>query len=251
MAIYQGLARMYDKLMEGVDYEAWAQYIKALAERYQKETASVLDIACGTGSTSIPLARLGWRVTGVDISLPMLQQARRKAAEANLEIIFLQQDIRNLELAREFDLITCFQDGLNYLLSSVEIEQAFNSIYQKLSSEGLFIFDLNLVEKYSPAANGETSFVDTEEFSLVYETGYLPEQEVWEIKVTGFVREDQRYVKFQELHREKHHHLESVRSSLASAGFKVRDIFEAFSFDSPRPQTRRIFVVAQKDERRE
>ncbi|MGI6712475.1 MAG: class I SAM-dependent DNA methyltransferase [Bacillota bacterium] len=84
MSIYQGLALIYDSLMENIDYQEWAEYIKTLTGKYRKEISSVLDIACGTGNTSIPLAQYGWRVTGVDISLPMLQQARNKAGEARI-----------------------------------------------------------------------------------------------------------------------------------------------------------------------
>jgi len=251
VSIYQGLAFIYDQLMESVDYQGWAQYIKTLSKRYHKEIGNVLDVACGTGNTSIPLAQLDWRVTGVDISLPMLQQARRKAAEAKLDIIFLQQDMRNLELTREYDLVTCFQDGLNYLLTGPDLEKAFLSIYHMMSAQGLFIFDLNLVEKYSLSAQGDISFVDTEDFCLVYETSYLTGQEVWEIKVTGFIREDQKYTKFQEIHQEKQHHLKDVQGFLETTGFKVLDVFDAFSLAPPCARSRRIFVVAQKEEGRE
>ncbi|MEL7563645.1 MAG: class I SAM-dependent methyltransferase, partial [Dehalobacterium sp.] len=250
VTIYQGLAQIYDKLMESVNYEEWAQYMKTLSERYKKDVGSALDIACGTGNTSISLARLGWRVTGVDFSLPMLQQARRKAGEAKLDIIFLQQDIRELELTREYDLVTCFQDGLNYLLAKDDLESAFRSINKTMSKDGLFIFDLNLVEKYSFCAQGDISFVDTEEFSLVYETSYLTDQEVWEIKVTGFVKEDQRYAKFQEIHQEKQHHLKDVEDVLHLSGFKIIDVFNAFSLQAPAVDSRRIFIVAQKVEGR-
>lgn len=251
LSIYQGLANVYDQLMENIDYQEWAQYIKLITEKHNKEIESVLDIACGTGNTSIPLAQMGLRVTGVDLSLPMLQQARKKSADAKTEIIFLQQDIKELELSREFDLVTCFQDGLNYLINEEEIKRCFQSINKTLSDEGMFIFDLNAVKKYSHNAQGEISFVDTEEFSLIYETRYLADEEIWEIQVTGFVRgEDHNYSKFKEVHQEKHHHLRDVERILGATGFKVLDVFHAFSFDPPSDASRRIFVVAQKTEGR-
>jgi ubiquinone/menaquinone biosynthesis C-methylase UbiE len=249
--IYQGLAAIYDKLMEGVNYREWAQYIRILTEKYGHETGNVLDLACGTGSTSITLAKQGWRVTGVDLSQPMLQQARKKAAQAKQDIIFLQQDMRDLTLTREFDLVTCFQDGLNYLLTKEDLAKTFGNIYKAVRMDGLFIFDLNLVEKYSFSAQGEISFIDKEDFSLVYETFYHPEEKIWEIKVTGFIRDDQHYVKFQELHREKHHNLEEVKDTLGVAGFKVLDVFHAFSQAPPSGHSRRIFIIAQKVEGRE
>lgn len=248
MASYHGLASIYDMLMEGVDYTEWANYINQLTEKYQVEVNSVLDIACGTGNTSIPLAQLGWRVTGVDLSQQMLQHARKKASENQADVIFLQQDIRDMELTYYYDLVTCFQDGLNYLLSTEELEQTFKNVNKYLNPGGLFIFDLNLVAKYSGLSSEETSFIDTEDFSLVYETKYMHDNEIWEIQVTGFVKDDITYSKFQEIHKEKHHHLEDVKESLSSADFKVLDIFEAFSLAPPQANSRRIFIVAQKNE---
>ena len=246
MPIYQGLATIYDNLMESVDYREWAQYIKNFTEKYGQETGNVLDLACGTGNTSIALAEQGWRVTGVDISQPMLQQARKKAAQAKKDIIFLQQDMRDLVLTREYDLVTCFQDGLNYLLTKEDLARTFGNIYQAVRMDGLFIFDLNLVEKYSFSAQGDINFIDTEDFSLVYETFYHPGENIWEIKVTGFIRDDQHYVKFQEIHREKQHNLEEVKDTLRVTGFKVLDVFHAFSQDPPSADSRRIFIIAQK-----
>ena len=251
MAIYQGLAKIYDLLMSGIDYEEWADYINSLVGKQNREIGSVLDIACGTGSTSIPLAKRGWRVTGVDLSLPMLQQARRKAGEEKLEVLFLQQDIRDLEFSRGFDLVTCYQDGLNYLLTAEDLARTFQSVYSVLNPGGLFIFDLNMVEKYSAAATGEISFFDSEEFSLIYETTYQAGEEIWQIKVTGFVKEEQAYQKFQEVHQEKHHHLEQVKTALALAGFQHLDTLESFSLHAPQADTRRIFIVAGKGEERE
>lgn len=251
MAIYQGLAKIYDVLMSGIDYEEWADYINSLVAKYNREIGGVLDIACGTGSTSIPLAKRNWRVTGVDLSLPMLQQARRKAGDEKVEVLFLQQDIRQLEFSRGFDLVTCYQDGLNYLLTTDDLNQTFRSVFSVLNPGGLFIFDLNMVEKYSAAATGETSFFDSEAFSLIYETTYEPFEEIWQIKVTGFVKEEEGYQKFQEVHQEKHHHLEQVKTSLATAGFHLLDVLEAFSLNPPQDDTRRIFIVAGKDEERE
>ena len=58
--------------------------------------ARVLDVACGTGNTSIPLARGGALVTGVDIATNLLEQARARAAAEGLEIIFEEGDAEQL-----------------------------------------------------------------------------------------------------------------------------------------------------------
>jgi SAM-dependent methyltransferase len=58
--------------------------------------ARVLDIACGTGNVTIPLARIGARATGVDIATNLLEQARERAAAEGLEIVFDEGDAEQL-----------------------------------------------------------------------------------------------------------------------------------------------------------
>ncbi|HTV09848.1 MAG TPA: class I SAM-dependent methyltransferase [Candidatus Aquilonibacter sp.] len=69
--------------------------------------ARVLDIACGTGNTAIPLARRGCIVTGVDIAPNLLEQARARAAAAGLAITFDEGDAEALPYAdASFDAVT-------------------------------------------------------------------------------------------------------------------------------------------------
>jgi SAM-dependent methyltransferase len=66
---------------------------------------AVLDVGCGTGATSLALARAGAVVTGADISRPMLELARKRAGEAGLAIHFAEADASAFPFKPEFDLI--------------------------------------------------------------------------------------------------------------------------------------------------
>jgi len=66
---------------------------------------AVLDVGCGTGTTSLALAGAGAKVTGVDISRPMLGLARERAAKAGLPVSFIEADASTYPFAPEFDLI--------------------------------------------------------------------------------------------------------------------------------------------------
>ena len=66
---------------------------------------AVLDVGCGTGTTSLALAGAGAKVTGVDISKPMLGLARERAAKAGLPVSFIEADASTYPFAPEFDLI--------------------------------------------------------------------------------------------------------------------------------------------------
>ena len=109
---YKGLAPFYDELTREHDYDAWTLHLEQRARRFGVRGKRLLDAACGTGKSFLPLLERGYRVTGCDMSPEMLDLARAKAPEAEL---FLA-DVRALGRVGEFDLITCLDDIVNYLI---------------------------------------------------------------------------------------------------------------------------------------
>jgi len=90
---YTGLAQIYDQLLSGVDYEEWADYLEDIFRKFQVHPLEkIVDLACGTGNSTLPWAQRGFTVWGVDISPEMLQWAREKAKQQALEIAFFQED---------------------------------------------------------------------------------------------------------------------------------------------------------------
>jgi SAM-dependent methyltransferase len=74
----------------------------------------VLDLACGRGGHSLELARRGVPVVGVDFSEPSLGSARASAAEAGLDITFLNADMRALMFDAEFDAVVNLGSSFGY-----------------------------------------------------------------------------------------------------------------------------------------
>ena len=67
--MYGGIFRVYDRLNADIDYDAWANFVEEIFSKYSKrEVKSVLDLACGTGSMTLQLAKIGYDLTGVDLS---------------------------------------------------------------------------------------------------------------------------------------------------------------------------------------
>jgi SAM-dependent methyltransferase len=80
-------------------------------------------------------------VTGMDLSEPMLEQARKKAAAKGLRMEFVHGDIRTLDLRRTFEAVTSMFAVLGYLTANVDLENAFRTARRHLKPGGLFVFD--------------------------------------------------------------------------------------------------------------
>ena len=111
MNSYTDFAYIYDSLMhKDIDYEKWADYIENLFIMYDVNPDLVCDLACGTGNITIPLAKRGYDMTGVDISEDMLNIAREKAD--GLDILFLHQSMTDLDLFGTMGAFLCMIDSI-------------------------------------------------------------------------------------------------------------------------------------------
>lgn len=99
----------------------------------------VLDIACGTGRVSIPIARLGFAVTGLDIVPGMLDLARRKSA--GLPARWVEGDARAFALGERFRLVFITGNAFQAFLTRAEQEALLARVRAHLHDEGLFAFE--------------------------------------------------------------------------------------------------------------
>jgi SAM-dependent methyltransferase len=109
-----------------------------LVETYHPTAQSILDLGTGTGVLLKGFeGRIG-ELVGLDISPEMLKVARHELPEAE----FIEADMSNFELNREFDVIMCFFDSINHLQSFEQWESVFKGAEQHLAEDGIFIFDI-------------------------------------------------------------------------------------------------------------
>ena len=141
---YDAFAPFYDAFTGASDYEHWTAQVLELAVRHGLDRTAALDLACGTGNSFLPLLRRGFSVTGCDLSQAMLAEAARKAPEATL----VRADLRDRPVLGSFDLVTCVDDSLNYLLDAGELATAFETVAANLAPGGVAAFDLNTLRAY-------------------------------------------------------------------------------------------------------
>jgi SAM-dependent methyltransferase len=103
----------------------------------------ILDLACGSGRHSLELRRRGFEVVGADTSADLIEIARRTAAEAELDVEFVQADLRDLAYDAEFDLVLNLNDGaVGYLESDEENHRTFEVISRALKPGGRNLIQL-------------------------------------------------------------------------------------------------------------
>ena len=104
---YDVFARYYDALTANVNYEEMADYLCALLKKEGHRAGLTLDLACGTGSLTLALARRGFDIYGVDGSMEMLSVAQEKASEEGMAILFLRQRMQSLDLYGTVNTVFC------------------------------------------------------------------------------------------------------------------------------------------------
>lgn len=107
----------------------------------KNKEARILELCCGTGRLTIPLAKDGFNISGVDFTLSMLEEAKIKAAESGLKIEFLEADIRNLDLPDKYDLIFIPFNSIHHLYKNEDLFKAFNAVKKHLKKGGSFLLD--------------------------------------------------------------------------------------------------------------
>jgi SAM-dependent methyltransferase len=103
--------------------------------------ARILEICCGTGRLTIPIAKDGYHISGVDYMSSMLEKAKVKASEEGLKVEFIEADIRSLDLPEKYDLIFIPFNSIHHLYKNEDLFKALNVVKNHLKEGGLFLLD--------------------------------------------------------------------------------------------------------------
>lgn len=294
MEAYTDFAEVYDELMDDTPYEAWCDFLMGILRRYgvdevskegncaeidrnlvcdtgvicengeqsadmtdnnlRQERNTILDLGCGTGTLTEMLARKGYDMIGVDNAQEMLQIAMEKRERSGLDILYLLQDMRELELYGTVGTVVSVCDSLNYLLTEEDIVRTFAQVNNYLYPRGIFIFDFNTVYKYAVVIGDATIAENREDCSFIWENYYHEQQEINEYDLTVFVAEGTLFRRFQEVHFQRGYRLEQMKSFLLQAGLEFLEAMDADTHGEATEESERIYVVARKggdsDERR-
>ena len=248
MEAYTGFAYVYDEYMDNIPYEKWAKYLKNLLYEYGVREGLVLELGCGTGNMTEILAQSGYDMIGVDNAEEMLEIAIEKRMKSGLDILYLQQDMREFELYGTVKAIVSVCDSVNYILEEEELEEVFRLVNNYLDPGGVFIFDFNTVYKYREILGDQTIAENREECSFIWDNYYYEEERINEYELSLFIREgdSELYCKYQETHFQKAYDLETMKRLITQSGLEYITAYDAFTKEAPTRVSERIYVIARE-----
>lgn len=243
---YEALAASYDRLTNDVPYEEILAFYKRLWARYGLKPETAVDLACGTGSMAVLLAKEGLSVLGVDRSEEMLTVAADKAAAlAENPPYFVRQRMEQLRLPATVDLAVCCLDGVNYVTEPAALRACFSRVYKSLKPGGVFLFDINTEAKLR-GLDGQTFVDEDEEVFCLWRADFDEETRICAYGMDIFQKQGKLWKRSREEHLEYAYRVEELTQWLAEAGFVNVRAFGDRRLEAPAPNEQRIFIAAQK-----
>ena len=279
---YRAIAGAYDRFNADVDYEGWSDFIEACFNRFLPARPQiVLDLACGTGRMTFPLADRGYDLIGIDASADMLAEAYEKNTERTDRLfdeaclalgldpdgpdtdaameelskhpapLFLQQDMRSFELYGTVDATVSCLDSINYLCGDGDLDACLSCIHLYLAPGGLLIFDVNSPHKFEHVYGSNAYILEDEDeggrgIFCGWQNEYDPESRLCRFYLSLFAEgEDGTYTRSDEEQTERCYDEAELRAALDRAGFDLCGIYADFHFSPVTDTTERWYVVAR------
>lgn len=240
---YRYLSVVYDKMTGDVSFEDWGEYLTSF---FDKPRPSVLEYACGTGNVTEQLVKLASSVTAVDISAEMLTQAQEKFRRSGRDINFVECDMTAFILNKPVDYAVCACDGVNYIISDEDLNRFIGNVFTNLKPDGLFLFDISSHYKLKSVLGDEFFYIDGDDATLFWQNTYDDVKSLTEMDLTLFLKSQDVYHRYDELHTQRSWHTDEIRHCLLKNGFNDVRIFKFGTREQPYEKDERIQFVAQK-----
>ncbi len=218
-------------------------------EALLQERNLVVELGCGTGSFTRVMYGLGYDIMGTDLSPEMLNIARNRNAELGLDIMYLEQDMRELDLYCTAGAIVSVCDSINYILDEDELLETFKLVNNFLFPKGVFIFDFNTLHKYRDVIGDTTIAENREDCSFIWDNYFHEEDNINEYDLTIFARADSEkelFARSVETHYQRGYTYEEMLDIVEKSGLKFVAAFDEQTHEAPTEDSERIYIVAME-----
>lgn len=245
MNAYQDLAVSYDRLTNDIDYTAVVDFYRQIIDAEGLNPRTAVDLACGTGSVALLLARSGMQVTAVDMSEEMLCVAAQKAGNLENPPMFVRQKLQQLHLPKGVDFAVCALDSMDYITDPADCAEAIRRVYKVLNPGGIFIFDVNTPEKLR-AMDGQVFLDEDDDVYCVWRGSFEEETNICSYGMDLFQRTGDVWYRSFEEHREYAYTAEQLVRYLKDAGFTAIAVYGDRKLSPPEEGEQRIYIKARK-----
>lgn len=225
-----------------------AEINRALNMLRPPEGARVLDLACGSGRHSLELRRRGFEVIGADISQPLLEIAAGEAEMQELELEFVEADLRELDFDAEFDVVLSLNDGaIGYFETEEENLRTFEVISRALRPGAQHLMQLpNIL--YAQTHMPQKSWIAGESMIELVEHRWNKAERRLEGAMIP-VRYDEVFRQDQGINfRQRLYTVDELRQILADVGMTLETTFHGNGRPKePKDSQFEIFVAARKE----
>ena len=232
---YEKLVFVYDHLMSHVNYKLWTNYIYKLSKPYVSSNDKVLELAGGNSRFSNIFLKFYPNILVTDKSFEMLSSGKNNLRKVCCEM-------PHIPFKNKFDFIYCTFDSINYLTNKKDLLKLFKEVYNILSKNGIFTFDVSLERnslKYVavPLRTGRRKNIRYKHLSL-YNKNSRIHKNIFEIRFKGKI--------YKEIHRQKIYPLEAYFDLLEKAKLLAVACYESFSFENAKPTSQRAQFIIKK-----
>ena len=241
MSGYENFSLCYDNFMDDVNYEEYADLILSICKKYNHSPKLVLDAGCGTGSLTVALANRGLDMIGVDSSEDMLAVAREKG---NDSILYLNQDLCDLDLYGTINLTVSALDTLNHITCKKQLKKALKRISLFSEKDSLFIFDVNTIYKHKQILANNTFILEDEGMFLSWQNSL--DKDTVTITLDLFVEDDDKYIRYTDEFCERAYSDEEITDMLSYAGFEILEKLDFDTFGKIKNTSEKVIYVARK-----
>ena len=215
------LAPIYDQLTAAHDHAVWAEQLETLALASGLTGRRLLDVGCGTGSSTEAMLARGYEVVGVDVSTGMLDVAARRLGA---DVPLLHHDMRRLPRIGSFDVIWSVSDAVNFLLDDAELVSTFSGFQRNLAPGGVVVFDVDTLASFRTLYSS-LLVVPSPERIVIFEglaspelaAGAIAEATVSSLQPATSPWWDRVRV----THRQRHYPEPTIAAALAAAGLEL------------------------------
>ncbi len=241
---YQDFAAVYDRLTANVDDEVRGNYYHNLLLQQGKSEGILLDLACGTGRLSEWFSKKGYDVIGIDGSAEMLNEAMARKMETGSDVVYLCQQMEELNLFGTVDIVLCALDSFNHITDPDTLAAVFERISLFLNPDACVVFDVNTVYKHKQVLGDQTFVYDLEEVYCVWQNHLLDDTLV-EITLDFFLydKEDDCYDRMSEQFCERAYDHACLTEMVEAAGFTIKGYYEELTTTPPTDKTERVVYL--------